>query len=103
MLLRVLSAAPMQRHHQGRPHRAALNAPASPQGDYSIRRIGAGAQEEGQRLAGEATPQPSGLIAAFLGSAARAPGSAAGAGGAGEGLSAAKTPVLHVNPLADYL
>lgn len=75
--------------------------PLSLQGDYSIRRFGAEAQEE--RLAGEATPQPSGLIAAFLGSAARAPGSAAAAGDASEGLSAAKTPVLHVNPLADYL
>jgi len=31
------------------------------------------------------------------------PGSAVAAAGGVEGLSAAKTPVLHLNPLADYL
>ncbi|KAL4431049.1 hypothetical protein ABPG75_006305 [Micractinium tetrahymenae] len=74
------------------------------QGDYSIRRMSA-AEDEGRKLAAEPTPLPDGsgsspgLIAAFLGSASR--GAAAGAADGNEGsLSAAKTPLLHVNPLA---
>ena len=78
-----------------------LAAPTAQQGDYSIRRISAAAEAEVQQLASEATPQPQSLIAAYP--SARLPGSAAAAAGGGEGLSAAKTPVLHLNPLADYL
>lgn len=75
-------------------------APTAQQGDYSIRRISAAAEAEVQQLASEATPQPQSLIAAYPSSGTR---SAAATAGGGEGLSAAKTPVLHLNPLADYL
>ena len=65
--------------------------------------MGAAAEAEAQQLAGEATPQPQGLISTFPSSGARMPGSGAAAAGGSERLSAAKTPVLHLNPLADYL
>lgn len=74
------------------------------QGDYSIRRMSV-AEDEGRKLAAEPTPVPNGsgsspgLIAAFLGSASR--GAAAATADSTPGsLSAAKTPLLHVNPLA---
>lgn len=65
------------------------------QGGYSQLRVG---REEAEKLAGEDTPPhpDAALIAAFPGSAPRA---GAGAGGE-EGLSASKTPLLHLNPLA---
>jgi len=69
------------------------------QGQYTLRRLSAAAEDESQGLASEATPQPS-LIGAFLpGSAARSAG-AGGSPAAQDGLSAAKTPLLHINPLA---
>lgn len=74
------------------------------QGDYSIRHMSF-ADDEGRKLAAEPTPLPDGLgsspglIAAFLGSASRATVAAAAANTQG-GLTAAKTPLLHVNPLA---
>ena len=65
-------------------------------GDYSIRSLG----DEARKLAAEATPSPrphSGrLIAAFHASAPRT----GQPEGAEEGLSAAKTPLSFLNPLA---
>lgn len=75
---------------------AASYAPL-PQGDYSIRRL----DEEGRRLAAEATPAAgSGFIAAFPPGSMRGAPNPLAQGGGEEGLSAAKTPLLHVNPLA---
>lgn len=66
-------------------------------GDYSVQRW---AEEEAKRLAGEATPPREGLIPAAYG-AGSAPRSAGAASLLGEGLSAAKTPlVMQDNPLA---
>ena len=70
------------------------------QGDYSIRRMAAAAEEEGKRLAGEATPPAGGLIAAFLPASGDRRATGTGQLAGEESLSAAKTPLLHVNPLA---
>lgn len=71
------------------------------QGSYPLRSLSAAAaEEEGKRLAAEATPpHPDvGLIGAFPGSAPRS-GQQGGAVEA-RGLSAAKTPLSYTNPLA---
>lgn len=73
-----------------------LCLPTLQQGDYSIRRLAAAAEEEGKRLAGETTPQPEARIPAWQ------PGSGArmAAPETGGSLSAAKTPLMqHLNPL----
>ena len=75
--------------------------PALLQGDYSIRRLAAAAEQDGARLAGEATPRPDQLIGAYTPGGGRA---AVGGGDAGTPLSAAKTPLLpqsstYTNPL----
>ena len=65
--------------------------------------MAAAAEDEGRRLSGEATPPAGGFIAAFLPGSSDRSRRASEHGQAvevEESLSAAKTPVLHVNPLA---
>jgi hypothetical protein len=62
--------------------------------------MAAAAADEGKQLAGEATPPAGGLIVAFLPSSGGRRASGAGQLAGEESLSAAKTPLLQVNPLA---
>lgn len=86
----------------------ACTLPRLLQADYSIRSFNNPSsllEEEGWQLAAEATPHPGalgspGLIAAFPARGGAAAVGAHQSDGSEGSLSAAKTPLLHVNPLA---